>query len=84
MTEIPRIKPWACYSLDRYNKEGIEELRDKPKNGRTPQIPLEVSARIRKRLTESNKQQTNKPQQPRNQANKQGKQQATSTQTTDT
>jgi putative transposase len=53
---IHRSKPWASYWLDRYNKEGIEGLRDKPKSGRTPRIPLEVSARIRKRLTESNRQ----------------------------
>lgn len=53
---LHRSKPWASYWLDRYNKEGIEGLRDKPKSGRIPQIPLEVSARIRKRLAESNKQ----------------------------
>jgi putative transposase len=53
---IHRSKPWASYWLDRHTKEGIEGLRDKPKSGRTPHIPLEVSARIRKRLTESNRQ----------------------------
>jgi leucine-zipper of insertion element IS481 len=28
---IHRSKPWASYWLERYNKEGIEGLRDKPK-----------------------------------------------------
>lgn len=56
MKGLHRSKPWASYCLDRYNKEGIGGLRDKPKSGRIPQIPLEVSARIRKRLAESNKQ----------------------------
>jgi transposase len=55
--EIRRSEPWASYWLDRYNKEDIEGLRDKPKSGRTPQIPIEVSARIRKRLTESKNKQ---------------------------
>ena len=54
---LHRSKPWASYWLDRYNnnnndnnnnKEGIEEgLRDKPKSGRTPHIPLRFR-RIRK------------------------------------
>jgi len=45
---LHRSKPWASYWLDRYNEEGMEGLRHKQKNGRTPHIPLEVSARIRK------------------------------------
>jgi transposase len=51
--EIHRSKPWASYWLERYSKEGIKGLRNKPKSGRIPQIPLEVSARIRDRLMES-------------------------------
>ncbi|HET7390270.1 MAG TPA: hypothetical protein VFJ51_05555 [Nitrososphaeraceae archaeon] len=27
--ELHRNKPWASYWLDRYNKEGIEGLKDK-------------------------------------------------------
>jgi transposase len=48
-----RSKPWASYWLERYSKEGIKGLRNKPKSGRTPHIPLEVSTRIRKTLRES-------------------------------
>jgi putative transposase len=51
--DMHRTKPWASYWLNRYNKEGIDGLRDKPKSGRIPQISLEVVTRIRKRLTES-------------------------------
>ena len=51
--ELHRSKPWASYWLQRFNKEGIKGLRNKPKSGRIPQIPLEVSARIRKTLMES-------------------------------
>ena len=50
---LHRSKTWASYWLHRYSKEGIKGLQDKPKNGRVPQIPLEVSARIRKTLMES-------------------------------
>ena len=47
---IHRSKPWASYWLERYSKEGIKGLRNKPKSGRIPQIPLEISARIRNTL----------------------------------
>ena len=50
---IHRSKPWGSYWLERYSKEGIKGLRNKPKSGRTPHIPLEVSTRIRKTLRES-------------------------------
>jgi transposase len=51
--ELHRSKPWASYWLQRYSKEGIKGLKNKPKSGRIPQIPLEISARIRKTLMES-------------------------------
>ena len=51
--DLHRSKPWASYWLHRYNKEGLKGLQNKPKSGRIPQIPLEVSARIRKKLMES-------------------------------
>ena len=45
---IHRSKPWASYWLERYMEEGLKGLGDKPKSGRTPQIPLAASTRIRK------------------------------------
>ena len=58
--ELHRSKPWASYWLYRYSKEGIKGLRNKPKSGRIPQIPLEVSARVRKTLMESRQGWTTK------------------------
>ena len=49
---IHRSKPWASYWLDRYNKEGIDGLKDRSKSGRPPEIPEELSVRIRKELLE--------------------------------
>ena len=57
---IRRSKPWASYWLERYREEGVKGLRDKPKSGRTPQIPLAASTRIRKRLRESRQGWTTK------------------------
>jgi putative transposase len=57
---LHRSKPWASYWLQRYNREGIKGLRNKPKSGRIPQIPLEVSMRIRKTLMESRQGWTTK------------------------
>jgi putative transposase len=50
---IHRSKPWASYWLERYREEGLKGLGNKPKSGRIPQIPLEISTRIRKTLRES-------------------------------
>ena len=48
-----RSKPWGSYWLERYSKEGLKGLRNKPKSGRIPHIPLEIFTRIRKTLRES-------------------------------
>jgi len=45
--ELHRSKPWTSYWLDTYNKRGIEGLKDKPKSGRTPHLPLEIVHKIR-------------------------------------
>ena len=58
--ELHRSKPWASYLLHRYSKEGIKGLQNKPKSGRVPQIPLEVSTKIRKTLNESKQGWTTK------------------------
>jgi putative transposase len=51
--ELHRSKPWASYWLNRYVKEGVEGLRDKPKSGRPSQLPKEIVLNIRKKLLES-------------------------------
>ena len=58
--EIHRSKPWGSYWLERYREQGVKGLRNKPKSGRIPQIPLDVSARIRKTLRESRQGWTTK------------------------
>ena len=57
---LHRSKPWASYWLQRYSKEGIKGLQNKPKSGRVPQIPLEASIGIRKTLMESRQGWTTK------------------------
>lgn len=47
---IHRSKPWASYWRDRYNKEGIDGIKDRSKSGRPTKIPKEVAVRIRKEL----------------------------------
>lgn len=53
--ELHRSKPWASYWLDRYNREGIEGLGDKPKSGRPTELPKEIVLKIRKKLSENKK-----------------------------
>jgi putative transposase len=58
--EIHRSKPWASYWLDRYNKEGIDGLKDRSKSGRPPEIPEELAIGIRKELLEGKQGWTTK------------------------
>ena len=41
--DLHRSKAWACEWLKRYDKEGIEGLKDRPKSGRPPELSEEVS-----------------------------------------
>jgi transposase len=45
--EIHRSKPWGSYWPERYREECLKGLRNKPKSGRIPQIPLEISTFVR-------------------------------------
>ena len=46
--EMHRGNPWASDWLKRYDKEGMEGLKDRPKIGRLPELPEEISYRIKK------------------------------------
>ena len=35
---LHRSKAWACEWLKRYDKEGISELKTRPKSGRPPEL----------------------------------------------
>lgn len=58
--EINRSNPWASYWLKRYDKQGIEGLKDRPKSGRHPKISRQKEYRIRTILKESNQGWTTK------------------------
>ena len=58
--DLHRSKAWACEWLKRYHKEGMGGLKSRPKSGRPPELPEEVSYRIRKELKEGNQGWTTK------------------------
>ena len=45
-----RSNPWASDWLKRYDKEGIEGLKDRTKSGRSPELSEEISYQIKKEL----------------------------------
>ena len=51
--ELHRSRPWASYWLGRYLEEGVEGLKDKPRNGRPPKLPAKVALAIRRELAKS-------------------------------
>jgi len=51
--QLHRSRPWASYWLERFSKEGLEGLRDKPRSGRPSKLPVKVVMSIRRRLSES-------------------------------
>lgn len=55
--EIHRSKGWASQWLKRYREEGMEGLKDRPKDGRHPKISRQIEYRIKTILKESNQQQ---------------------------
>ena len=55
-----RNRSWASVWLKRYDKEGIQGLKDKPKSGRRSQIPERTELWIKSILKESNQCWTTK------------------------
>ena len=47
--EMNRSNPWASDWLKRYDKEGVEGLKDRPKIGRSPELSEGISYQIKKR-----------------------------------
>ena len=58
--DLHRSKAWACEWLKRYNKEGIEGLKDRTKSGRPPKLSKETSYHIKQELKQSNQGWTTK------------------------
>jgi putative transposase len=58
--EIHRSNPWASDWLKRYDKEGLEGLRNRTKSGRPPELTEEICYQIKKELKESKQGWTTK------------------------
>ena len=51
--DLHRCKAWACEWLKRYDKEGIDGLKTRPKSGRPSKLSEEISYQIKKELSGS-------------------------------
>jgi putative transposase len=51
--ELHRSRAWAYTWLKRFDKEGLEGLKDKPRSGRPPDIPEDKISKIRSELSEN-------------------------------
>ena len=49
--ELHRSRPWTSYWLERYREEGVNGLRDKPREGRPPKLSEEVQMAIKRELS---------------------------------
>ena len=58
--DLHRSKVWAWEWLKRYDKEGINGLKTRPKSGRPSKLSEEIEYRIKKVLKESNQGWTTK------------------------
>jgi len=52
--ELNRSRWWAYKWLHRFDKEGLDGLKDKKRSGRPPDVPKDVMIKIRQELTDSN------------------------------
>ena len=51
--ELNRSRWWAYKWLHRFDKDGLEGLKDKKRTGRPPDVPKDVMVKIRKELIDS-------------------------------
>ena len=52
--DLHRNRAWACVWLKRYNNEGLEGLKNKPRTGRPSELSEEDICSIKTTLKESN------------------------------
>ena len=50
---LHRSRAWAYKWLKRFDKEGLEGLKDKPRSGRPPDVPEDKLSKIRSELSEN-------------------------------
>ena len=58
--DLHRSRAWASDWLKRYDKEGIEGLRERTKSGRPTEIPEDIEYQIKKELSSSKQGWTTK------------------------
>ena len=51
--ELHRSIAWAYKWVRRFDKEGLEGLKDRPRSGRPADVPKEMLSKIRRELSES-------------------------------
>lgn len=51
--ELHRSRAWAYKWLKRFDNEGLEGLKDRPRSGRPPDVPEEKFLKIRRELSEN-------------------------------
>jgi transposase len=51
--ELHRSIAWAYKWLRRFDKDGLEGLKNKPRSGRPPDVPQEKLSKIRTELSEN-------------------------------
>ena len=52
--ELGKTRTWAYKWLHRFDKDGLEGLKDKKRTGRPPDVPKDIMVRIRQELADSN------------------------------
>ncbi len=52
--ELNRSRWWAYKWLHRFDKNGLEGLKDRKRSGRPPDVPKDVMVEIQKELSDSN------------------------------
>ena len=52
--ELNRSRWWAYKWLHRFDKDGLDGLKDQPRSGRPPDVPKEIMVKIKQELAESN------------------------------
>ena len=52
--ELNRSRWWAYKWLHRFDKEGLDGLKDQPRSGRPPDVPKDVMIQIKNELVDSN------------------------------
>ena len=52
--ELNKTRTWAYKWLHRFDRDGLEGLKDKERSGRPPSVSKEIMVKIRKELEDSN------------------------------